>query len=388
MTSRPEPPPRSSNAPKTSVLATPASLIATAGADAWLAAIIDSSDDAIVSKSLEGIVTSWNPAAERMFGWRAEEMIGQSIRRIVPADRQSEEDEVLARLRRGEPIDHFETVRQRKDGSTLEISLTVSPIRDREGRIVGASKVARDITERKRAEAAIAESMAIKDQFLSLVSHELRTPLSIILGNGQLLTRRGASLSEEERARSLHDITTEAEQLLRIVENLLLLTRAEAEKEFELEVIHIGRLTTEAVTSFQRRHPDRSVQLTISENIHPTVGESTITRMVLENLLNNAAKYSEPGTPIEVEVLSAEGGAEVRVLDRGIGLTDQDLEGIFNPFFRAQTAKEAAAGMGLGLAVCRRVVEAQGGSVYAAQRPTGGSVFGFTLKAVPMDEDV
>jgi PAS domain S-box-containing protein len=156
-----------------------------------LAAIINSSDDAIVSKDLNGIVMSWNPAAERMFGWTSSEMVGQSILKIIPKDRYSEEDAVLSRIRRGLGVDHFETVRQRKDGSMVDISLTVSPVRDDDGTIIGASKVARDITVRKRlAEAEHqqlvrertfqAEANRIKDEFLATLSHELRTPLNEI----------------------------------------------------------------------------------------------------------------------------------------------------------------------------------------------------------------
>jgi PAS domain S-box-containing protein len=118
-----------------------------------LAAIVDSSDDAIVSKDLDGIITSWNKAAERMFGWTSEEVVGKSIRIVIPADRQAEEDQVLGRIRQGLPVEHFETIRQRKDGSQFPISLTVSPIRDKTGRLIGASKIARDITERREAEA-------------------------------------------------------------------------------------------------------------------------------------------------------------------------------------------------------------------------------------------
>ncbi len=351
-----------------------------AAANAWLAAIIASSDDAIVSKNLEGIVTSWNGAAHRMFGWSAEEMVGNSIRRLIPADRQSEEDEVLARIHRGERVDHFETVRQRKDGSLVEISLSVSPIVDADGRIVGASKVARDISERREAERVLKESLAIKDQFLSLVSHELRTPIAIIVGNGHLLERRDGHLSPEERARSLADIKFHAERLQRIIENLLLLTRAEADKEFEVEVIHLPRLLDEVLADFRRRNPGRQIDVRVEEAIPTVVGEETITTMVIENLLNNAVKYSHESTTIEVEVANGPSWVEVHVLDRGIGVADEDLADLFNPFFRTERAQEKAGGMGLGLAVCRKVVESQGGTIMAARRPGGGSDFRFTLQ--------
>jgi PAS domain S-box-containing protein len=153
-----------------------------------LAAIVESSDDAIISKTLDGIITSWNRGAENIFGYTAAEAVGQSISLIIPLERRAEEDDVLAHLRRGEKIDHFETERQTKDGRRLNISLTISPIKDSTGRIIGASKVARDITERKRAEEQLLEAKRIaeaashaKDKFLAALSHELRTPLTPVL---------------------------------------------------------------------------------------------------------------------------------------------------------------------------------------------------------------
>lgn len=346
---------------------------------ARLAAIIDSSDDAIVSKDLDGTITSWNPGAERLFGWSGSEAVGKSIRIIIPADRQQEEDEVLRRLRLGERIDHFETVRQRKDGSFVDISLTVSPIRDHTGRIVGASKIARDITDRKRIEAALRESIALKNQFLSLVSHELRTPISIIVGNGHLLQKRGETLAPEDRAQALSDLTFEAERLQRIIENLLILTRAEAQEDFQLEFLKLERLTSQVVASFRRRNPGREVVLQAQGPLPTVVGESTITTMVLENLLSNADKYSPADRPIEVSLRACHDCVEVHVLDRGFGLTDEDLDSIFDPFYRSSEARERAAGMGLGLAVCRKVIEVQGGAIAGRPRPGGGADFSFTL---------
>ena len=178
---------------------------------ALLAAIVDSSDDAIVSKTLDGIITSWNRGAERIFGYTAEEAIGQHIKFIIPLERHPEEDNVLAQIRRGEKVDHFQTVRQAKDGRRLDISLTVSPVRDANGKVIGASKVARDITYQKRIEAqeqalrrSAEEANRLKDDFLATVSHELRNPLNSIVGWAQLL--RSGRLDEKMTTRAIEAI--------------------------------------------------------------------------------------------------------------------------------------------------------------------------------------
>src|SRR5437762_653873 len=191
-----------------------------------LAAIVDSSDDAIVSKTLEGIITSWNRAAERLFGYSAEEAVGQSIFLIIPGDRRAEEDSVLARIRTGEGVDHFDTIRRRKDGSLIEVSLTVSPVKDSRGRVIGASKIARDITSRKRGErerAAMYEEAnqanRAKDEFLAMLGHELRNPLGAISSAIRLLEPVDAMSERAALARDV--IARQTRHLARLVDDLL-----------------------------------------------------------------------------------------------------------------------------------------------------------------------
>lgn len=352
---------------------------------AHLAAIVDSSDDAIVSKDLNGIIQSWNPGAERLFGYTAEQAIGRSIRMIIPAQLQDEEDEVLRRVRSGQRVDHFETLRQRANGSLVPISITVSPVRDHRGRIVGASKIARDVTAKRAAEQAMRESMAIKDQFLGLVSHELRTPISTIVGNGQLLLRRGDRLPEPAREQALTDIVSEGERFQSIVENLLVLTRLRANATSALMPVDIGGVAEQVVEAMRRR-TQRPISLTMESDLPAASGDTTGVVIVLQNLISNADKYSPPGSPIEVVVTQdLAHRPEVHVLDRGMGVPSDDAAKVFEPFFRTETAKQNAPGMGLGLAVCQQVIEAHGGSIHVAARLGGGSDFNFSLPAFVQD---
>jgi PAS domain S-box-containing protein len=348
-----------------------------------LAAIVSSSDDAIVSKDLNGIVMSWNAGAERIFGYTADEMIGQSIRKIIPDDRQSEEDEVLRKVRIGERVDHFDTVRQRKDGSLVDISLTISPVKDGRGRIIGASKIARDISERKRAEELLQESIRLKDQFLSMVSHELRTPIATVVGNGQLLLRRSELLAEADKKQAMADIVSEAERLQQVIENLLILSRMDAGRELRLEPVHVPMLVEETVKSFERHAVGRPVTVRIDPDVPIAEAEPSLVSHVLENLLSNAVKYSPASSPVTIAVgANADGRPQVSVLDEGMGFAADEAEELFTPFFRTKAAMDKAGGMGIGLAVCRRILEVQGGTIEARSRPEGGAEFRFTLPPI------
>src|SRR5205823_4738880 len=201
---------------------------------ARLAAIVGSSDGAIVSKTLDGVITSWNRAAERMFGYSTAEAVGHHIKLIIPLERHAEEDDVLARIRRGEIVDHFETVRQRKDGARLTISLTVSPIRDASGVVIGASKIARDVTDRKRAEAErillLEEAQAAnraKDDFLAMFGHELRNPLAAVATAAEVLDF-ARTLDDIQRPRDV--IKRQVAHLKRLIDDLLDAARVRAGK--------------------------------------------------------------------------------------------------------------------------------------------------------------
>jgi PAS domain S-box-containing protein len=346
-------------------------------------AIVASSDDAIVSKSLDGTIASWNAGAERIFGYTAKEAVGQSIRMIIPADRQAEEDGVLARLRRGERIDHFETIRRRKDGTEVPISLTVSPVKDRYGRIIGASKVARDISERRQAERMVADALAVKDEFIGLVSHELRTPVTTIAGNAAILARRDNGLDEEARRQAIEDVRNEADRLNSIIENLLMLARLDR-GGIEPEPVALSHVLRRAARD-QQAVNGRAIRIGIDEGGESVIvaGDQGLLGHVIGNYLSNAEKYSPPDSPIDVIMDRIDGAARVRVLDRGIGIDASEAERLFESFYRSKNVGRVG-GVGVGLSVCRRLIRAIDGECWARAREGGGSEFGFS---VPLYEE-
>jgi two-component system sensor histidine kinase KdpD len=236
-----------------------------------------------------------------------------------------------------------------------------------------------DITARKRAEEELKEAAALKDQFLSLVSHELRTPISTVISNGALLLRRGQMLQESDRQQALSDIVSEGRRLQSIIENLLLLTRIESSGP-ELRPISLQDVIAGQVEAFARRSPGRQINVLDEGDRDMINGQETLIAMLVENLISNADKYSPPASPIEVLLrTSDEHEAEVHVRDTGIGVSETELPNLFTPFYRTTTARKYARGMGLGLAVCKRIVEAHGGRIWVTRRPEGGSDFAFSM---------
>jgi PAS domain S-box-containing protein len=345
---------------------------------ARLAAIIESSDDAIISKTLDGVIRTWNTGAERLFGYRAEEAVGRPITLIIPADRLSEERDILGRLSRGERIEHFETIRMGKDGRHIHISLTVSPIRDAEGRIIGASKVARDITDRIEAVEALREADRRKDEFLALLAHELRNPLAP-LRNG-LEVMRLASDNPEVVAKTWSMMDRQLTHLVRLVDDLLDISRINRDKmELRCAPVLLAEVISNAVETSRPALDAAGHQLTVSLPPEPVslFGDLTRLAQVFSNLLNNSAKYTEPGG--QVWITAARDGDQVSVVvrDTGIGIPADALPTIFGMFSQVDRSIErSTGGLGIGLALVKRLVEKHGGTVEAASPGLGkGSTF-------------
>ena len=360
-----------------------------------LAAIVESSDDAIVSKTLDGVITSWNGGAERMFGWPASMAIGQHITLIVPADRRAEEEEVLARLSRGERLDHFETVRVARDGRLIDVSLTVSPVRNRLGQIVGASKVARDISERRRLEEyrdlllkhehqarTAAESLIrAKDQFLATISHELRTPLNAIFGWAKLLEK--PELDERSRKRAITAIVNGASAEARLVEDLLDLSRVVTGRlRLDMESISLREVVEAALETVRPAATAKQVELSAAlDEVGQMLGAPDRLQQVVWNLVANAVKFTQRGGRVDVALRRVGDHAEVIVRDTGEGISPAMLPYVFQEFWQEDSSvTRPHQGMGLGLTLVKHLVELHGGHVRAESVGKGeGATFTVAL---------
>ena len=351
-----------------------------------LAAIVDSSEDAIVSKDLNGIVKSWNKAAEAMFQYTAAEMVGKSIRTIIPAERQAEEDEVLSKIRAGVPVTHFETVRQRKDGSPVEISLSVSPVKDATGRIIGASKIARDISVQKQLLRELAETSRVKDEFLATLSHELRTPLNAVLGYTQML--RSGNIAEDRRQQVTEIIERNAQLLSQLVSDVLDVSSVVTGKlRLKLAGVDLRDIISSSIQIVQPSVDAKGLKVGLSTPRTPLIvrGDADRLHQVFWNLLTNAVKFTPREGRIDVTVTRERNEARVEVTDTGIGVPPEFVRRLFERFTQVENGSQREfGGLGLGLALVRYFVEAHGGRVTASSPGEGqGSTFTVQLPLAP-----
>ena len=348
-----------------------------------LAAIVESSDDAIVSKDLNGTILTWNRGAERIFGYTADEAIGRSIRMIIPQDRQAEEDTVLARIRQGLSVEHFETVRQRKDGTLVDISVTISPVRNAEGEIVAASKIARDVTEQRRLRIIANEASRQKDEFLALLSHELRTPLNTVLGYTRLLRREDKRMSPELRERALDALERNADSLTRLVNDVLDTSRIVSGKmRLALDSCQVDDFVQDAVETIQLAADAKGIVLDVLIEPGLTVlcDRDRLLR-VMWNILSNAVKFTPSGGRVTVRATRHDSLIAISIRDTGIGISPDNLGFVFHRFWQGHTgASREFGGLGLGLALARHIVELHGGAIVAESAGVGqGTVFTVTL---------
>jgi PAS domain S-box-containing protein len=351
-----------------------------------LASIVESSDDAIVSKNLDGIVMSWNQGAERLFGYTAAEVIGKSIEILIPPDRIEEETEILARLRRGERVDHFETIRVCKDGSRRNISLTISPVKDARGAIVGASKIARDITERVRQEQALQTANASLNQantdlqlFAYSASHDLQEPLRITRVYSELLEKTfGAQLGEagDELIRHIIEGATRMDNLLRDLRTYM---QVSAKYQAPLDEIDAGEVMNKALLNCQAAIEESGASIFVGPLPHVRMHEFQLEQL-FQNLIGNAIRYRNGVPRIKVAAGLQDNQWVFSVQDNGIGIEPQFQEQIFGVFKRLHSNSQYP-GTGMGLAICQRIIERAGGRIWVESEPEKGSTFYFTIPA-------
>jgi PAS domain S-box-containing protein len=466
----------------------------------FLAAIVESADDAVIGKSLDGRITSWNGGAERLYGYSAEEAIGQSVAMLVPPGREHEVTGLIDSISRGEHIKHFETIRRRKDGREIDVSLTVSPVRDEQGEVIGASTIARDVSERRAAETkfrqlldlapdaivgigvngriemtnaqveqifgyaqdeligqplevlvperfrrahrghrtsyfhdpriramgeglelyarrkdgtefpceislshiqteegamgvaavrdvterkrAAEETERLKSEFFALVSHELRTPLTSIRGYTDMLSEREGAALSPKGLEFMDVIRRNADRLDRLVQDLLLVTQVEAGSfSVELRDVNIAELAANCKSAVEPTAAEAGVTLECdADEIPPFPADASRLEQVLGNLAENAIKFTPPGGKVSARIYEDAGNCVMEIADTGVGIEPDELEHLFDRFYRADSAnRDQVKGVGLGLSIVQAIVESHGGTIDVASKPGAGTTFWVTL---------
>lgn len=360
--------------------------------------VLDAVGVAMYTIDADGGITYFNEAAAAFWGRRP--VLGElwcgSLQLLFPDERPMRHDQcpMAIALRERRPVRGGEAIAVRPDGSKVRFLAYPTPLFDDEGTLVGAVNVLVDVNDRHRLEEearsvtrALAASNAVKDEFLGLVSHELRTPVTTIYGNARLLQARADALEASVKASMLADMADEADRLHTIIENLLYLTRLGSGTPLDLEPIVLDRTVDRIVRSFRLRHRARDVRVVNTVISALVQGDDSYLTVLIENLLSNADKYSQPDQPIEVRLSADDDMVTVVVADRGIGFGDEPVDALFEPFYRSQDARLAASGLGIGLALSQRIVAALGGRIWACPREGGGAEIGFALPLQHFMED-
>lgn len=333
------------------------------------AAIVESSDDAIISKSIDGHITSWNRGAEKLYGYTADEIIGKSVSVLMPPEKVSDFPAIMKQLRRGKKIDHYETKRKTKNGKVIDVSITVSPIKDSQGNVIGASKIARDISER-------IDYQDRREDFVSSASHELKTPLTTQKVYGELLNDLINKNGDTQYKPYIKKIIRQTAKLENLVNDLLQVSNRYIGKlELERKAFVIGGVLKETVSDLQQVSKHNII---LKQELNTTViGDKERTSQVLSNLLSNAMKYSKEGSEIIVTSELRGDMVVVSVRDFGIGIAKRHHKRIFEKFYRL--SKSTYPGMGIGLNFCQEIISRLGGDIWVESERGKGSAFYFSL---------
>ena len=349
-----------------------------------LAAIVESSADAIVGKSLDGIVTSWNRGAEQMFGYAPDEIVGRSITLVIPPGHEQEEPKILAVIARGETL-RFDTVRRRKDGRDIDVSVTVSPVRDAAGRVVGISKVARDVTERRRGELALAQAKDAAEAasreleaFSYSVAHDLRAPLRGMNGFAQVLLDSYGDKFDADGRDWLEEILLNAKKMAALIDALLSLSRV-TRSDINRESVDLSALVRSVAARLHAAEPGRAVEVVVEDRLRAEL-DPALARALIENLVGNAWKFTSHVSPARIELgVTEDGGSPTFfVRDNGAGFDMAFADKLFAPFQRLHTVSEFP-GTGIGLATVQRIVRRHGGRLWAEGAVGAGATFYFSF---------
>ncbi len=345
-----------------------------------LASIVHSSQDAIISKSLNGIIESWNPAAERMFGYKAAEAIGSHVSLIIPKHLEDEERQIIARVSAGELFEHFDAVRRHKDGREISVSLTVSPLKNSRGIIVGASSILRDISERKRMEnrlrqvaSELSDADQRKDEFLATLAHELRNPLAPLRTGLEIMRSGSSDALSVERAREM--LERQVRQMARLVDDLMDVSRiSRGVIKIQKSIVELAPIVRNALETTRPIMDEMDHELIIDLPAEPIHLEADSARMsqVLSNLLNNAAKYSPKGSRIWLDARSNGEFFEITVRDTGVGIAAENLPRIFDMFAQVDASVDKAqGGLGIGLTLAHSLVQLHDGQLSVDSKGPG-----------------
>jgi two-component system, LuxR family, sensor kinase FixL len=349
----------------------------------YLASIVESSDDAIIGKTLDSIITSWNKAAERMFGYDAREICGKPVTLLIPPDRTHEEEVILQRIARGERIDHFESVRLRKDGGEVVVSLSISPIRDRRGEIIGASKIARDITQQRatqnrlietQSELVHASRLVTVGKMAAAISHELNQPLAAVdnylSGIIRLLPTTEVQPIIVDAIRKAREQNKRAGEVIRRLRELML--RRETTRHLENVKDILEQILGFALVDVKIR--GIKTKVFVAPDLQPVRVDKIQISQVVINIVRNAIEAmevsNERSLTISVAMDSNSNSVEIRIADTGPGLSPLIKEQMFQPFVTTK-----AKGMGLGLSICRDIVQSHGGCLSAESNKPTGAIF-------------
>ena len=350
-----------------------------------LAAIVQSSDDAIIGKTLDGVMTSWNSGAQKMYGYTSDEAVGQSILLIIPPDHEEELHEIMKKIKEGGHVDHFESLRRRKDGQIIPVSLTVSPILDEKGKIVAASTIARDITERKKAENHLKELNQLQHKFIQVMSHQLRTPLSSLRWNLEaLLSGDLGKLEEKQEAflRTSHRASLEINSRLNDLLTALDIEEGRIVEEIKTST-SLDTLWKSVMIEWKKACEVKNVACSYEAPKEPLpqveIDETKI-RAVMEKLADNALTYSNEGATISVSLEKEGDKIRFEIKDTGVGIPKSEQPRIFSRFYRASNASIMKPdSSGLGLYISKYFIKQHGGTIGFESEEGKGSTFWFEV---------